>query len=292
MRTPLLLLALALVAPAALAQVPVVNPQLAVFASDPGRAFVPGATEMVAVTVTYGPGQGGRPAPAPTPDRPEDVQPTRIVLAAQAVPSWVTSVRFEPAELLVRIQVENGTRSVTLTVPAYLEVSPEAPALVREDFIVTATAEPNGNIRGATAVSPELKLRATTLGILNVTAEPRVVVPGGRWTDVDFTVRNDGNSEILAKINVTVRPENSQVQFSDTLQLARGESKVVPVRVRTPWTNAEFGSLELEATPIVEGEPGTPARAEVDVVGQSAVPAAPALGALTAAAAALLRRRR
>lgn len=274
MRLPLVLLALALLpVPSGLAQVPLEDPQFAVFANDPGRAFIPGSVEPVNVVVTYGPGQRGRPAPAPSPERPEDTQPTRITFAAKTLPSWVDGVTFVPPEVFVKLNVENASRAVSAVVVAMLNVSPEAPALIREDFVVTATAEPNGNMRGKTTESPALKLRATTIGILNVTAESPVIVPGGRWVTIDFAVRNDGNAKLLAKINVTVRPENSQVEFRDTLEIERDQTILVPVRMRTPWTNAEFGTLELEATPIVEGEEGTPARATIDVRGESAVAA-------------------
>ena len=291
MRTlPLLLVALALV-PLAQAQLPgPTQLNLAVFTEDPGRAFTPGVEEPVVVKVNYQPGNGGRPAPAPTVERPEDTQPTRITLEVKQHPTWVTSVRIEPPELLLRIPVQNVSATQRAEAIAYLMVAPDAPALQRESFVVTATAEPNGSIPGGTAESADLKLRATTVGLLNVTAEPMAIVPGGRWTVVPFQVRNDGNSEIVAKVNVTVRPENSQVEFVDTLQLARNETKTVEVRVRTPWTNAELGTLELEAVPIVDGEEQNSARAEVQVRGQSAVPGAPIALVLLAVLLAVRRR--
>ena len=286
------LLLLALLAPTAAAQLPLVTPTpFGVFAEDPGRAFVPGSVEDVTIVVNYGPGQGGRPMPAPTLERPENTTPTRITLAVKTLPSWITGVTFEPEVILVVMGIENVNRSsFTYRSIAHLNVSPDAPALERESFVVTATAEPNGNIQGASSESPELKLRATTVGIVNVTAEPVLVTPGGRWIDVPFTVRNDGNSPIVAKLNVTVRPENSQVRFPETLELARGEERVVIVEMRTPWTNAEFGTLELEAVPIVDGEEGNAARAEIAVTGESAVPLGPAIAAALAVAA--LRRRK
>lgn len=266
-----LALAVILLAPLALAQVPLVAPSLNVFVEDPGRALTPGATEALTLVVNYNPTQQGRPAPSPTAERPENTQPTRITLAVKEQPSWVRNVTFEPPEIFVHMRLEN-TSPYIMRASALLDVAPDAPALVRENFLVTATAEPNGNIQGATVDSPELKIRALVVGALNVSAEPSVVLAGGRWTTVPFTVRNDGNSDIVARVNVTLRPENSQVEFPTTLQLAVGESRVVDVRVRTPWTNAELGELELEAVPIVDGEEATPARAIVDVVGTSAVP--------------------
>lgn len=293
MRALALAILVVLVAPSALAQLALIQPTISVFATDPGKAFTPGAREPVVVVVTYQPGNGGRPTPAPTPDRPEGTAPTRVTLAAKTLPSWVTDITFDPPEILIRMGIENSTRA-TYSEPAtaYLNISPDAPALQREDLVVTATAEPNGNLQGRSAESPPLKLRATTIGKLNVSAEASAPIAGGRWSDVTFQVRNEGNSDIVAKINVTVRPESSQVEFTDTLQLKRGETLPAVVRIRTPWTNAEFGTLELEATPIVEGEEGNAARAEVDVRGASAVPGAP-VGALLAllVLAAIARRR-
>ncbi|HUR69028.1 MAG TPA: hypothetical protein VM370_07250 [Candidatus Thermoplasmatota archaeon] len=294
---PFLMLAL-LAMPSAAAQLPgvgVVAATLNVFVEDPGRAFIPGTNETVVVIVNYAPQQGGRPAPAPTAEEPENTTPTHIAFAPKTQPAWISSVTFEPPEVFINMKLENATKpTYSARVNAILAVAPDAPALQRESFVVTATADPNGNIQGASQDSPDLKLRATTVGKLNVSADPMLVIHGGRWTTIPYTVRNDGNSPIVAKINVTVRPELSQVEFTDTLELAAGETKIVEVRVRTPWTNAEFGELELEATPIVDGEPGTASRALVEVRGESAVPGAwgalAVLGALLAGRAKRGRR--
>ena len=40
-----------------------------------------------------------------------------------------------------------------------------------------------------------------------------MIVPGGRWTDVPFTVKNLGNGETKMKLNVTARPQDSQVDY-------------------------------------------------------------------------------
>lgn len=287
---PLVLLALAALTPLAGAQLGLVQPTLSVFVEDPGRAFTPGALEPLTIVVSYNPSQQGRPTPQPTADRPENSQPTRITLSVKAQPTWVANVTFDPPEILVAMGIENTSSSFVHRALAHLGVAPDAPALQREAFIVTATAEPNGNIQGATEDSPELKLRAIMVGKLNVSGEPERVIPGGRWASVPFTVRNEGNSAVVAKVNVTVRPENSQVEFRDTLELARGESKLVEVRVRTPWTNAELGTLELEAAPIVDGEAVNPARFEVALRGQSAVPGL-AAGPLLALLLAIAMRR-
>ena len=286
------LLALALLA---LAVVPTGAAQsqasLVVFIEDPGGAFAPGSIQPVPVQVTYAPGTFGRPTPSPTQDRPENTTPTRITFTAKQQPSWVTEVTFDPPEVFIDIPVHNVTvASYARRVNAMLRIAPDAPALEREPLVVTASAEANGNIPAMSQDSSEVRFRVGIVVKLNVTGPDTAVLPGGRWTDVLYTVRNEGNSEIVAKLNVTVRPENSQVEFPETVQLARGASQDVEVRIRTPWTNAEFGSLELEATPIVDSEPGTPARKEVQVRGESAVPF-PAVGLLLALlVAARLRR--
>lgn len=294
----LVLLALVglLLVPAALAQLPspTPTPQLTVSASDPGGGgLLPGATTDVPVIVNYNPTPTGRPAPAPTPDRPEDTAPTRITFSMKSVPAWIDNVTFEPSEVFIDIGPEQATTtSHRREVVAHVNVSADAPAEQREPFVVLATAEPNGNILGTTAESAELRLYSRVVGLANVTGPASVTLPGGRWSTVEFSVRNDGNAPLLMKINVTVRPENSQVTFDDTLQLDAGASALVPVEVRTPWTNAEFGVLELEATPIVAGEPATPARAEVAVVGESAVPLPGPVWLVAIMVAAALRRKR
>lgn len=292
-RLPFVVLAALLVAPGALAQLPVSPlppPQLTVTANDPGGGgLLPGALTEILVVVNYNPGQSGRPAPAPTAERPEATQPTRITLNASAVPSWVTNVSFDPPELLIYVGVENSSQGTShrREVIARVNLSADAPAEQREPFVVTASAEPNGNIAGVTAQSQELRLYPRAVGAANVTGAERLVIPGGRWVVVEYTVRNDGNSPIVMRLNVTVRPENSIVSFFpqgmrscedersiESMQLESGAAGIVEVCVRTPWTAAEFGALELEATPIVDGEAATPARWSTDIVGESAVPQA------------------
>lgn len=287
-----LLLLVLLAAPLAAAQAGVVPSNLSVSVEDPGRALVPGANESIGLLLNYRPGAGAQPQPAPTVDRPENTTPTRIALSATQLPSWVASATFEPAVLEVPMGPDAAQgRNYALRATMILVLAPDAPALEREDVVVGAVAEPNGNIAGANAESAPVKLRATTVGKLNVTTEPARVIPGGRWVTIPFTVVNQGNSDIVAKVNVTTRPENSEIQFPETLNLKRGESAVVEVRVRTPWTAAEFGTLELEAVPLVDGEEGEPARGVVEVVGTSAVPApAAAWLVLLVVGAALARR--
>lgn len=301
MRAPLAasVLLAALLAPAAVAQFGVVTASVAASVEDPGRALVPGANESVGILVNYRVGSGAQPTPAPTPDRPENTTPTRITLAIKEQPSWVLGATFDPSVIEIPLGIDRSPGGATggnypARANVILQVAPDAPALQREDIVVTAVAEPNGNIAGATGESAPVKLRATVVGKLNVTPPgASTVIAGGRWTSVPFEVRNEGNSEIVAKINVSTRPENSQVEFLDTLTLAPGATQTVDVRIRTPWTNAELGTLELVAIPIVDGDEGEPARGETELLGTSAVPGAPAaflLGALGALA--LARRRR
>lgn len=291
-----LLVALLLLLPLASfaqAQAPVVPATLIVTVEDPGRALQPGGESPVNVIVNYRPGQGAH--PAPDPDEPQLVNKTRITLEPKTLPSWAVGARIEPAEFWVDIPPQGaagGTFNLRTTM--FVNLSADAPALQREEVVVVGRAEPNGNIQGAQAESQPIKLRPAVVGLLNVTsADPLVVIPGGRWSVVPFSVRNDGNSNLTARLNVTLRPENSQVEFPETVTLAPGESTTVEVRVRTPWTNAEAGDLELQALPLLDDESGKASAASVQVSGQSAVPAAPAgVALLTWLALAGARRRR
>lgn len=286
---PALVLA-ALLAPAALAQLPVgggpVQSLTSVSVDDPGRALQPGKFELVLVIVNYRWNAGGTPAPGPDPSRAEnDTQPTRVTLAVKQLPSWVANATFDPPELLMIVEppVPGNSGTASSVVDLVLGIAPDAPALQREEIVVTATAEPNGNIAGSSGESPPVKLRGAVIAKLNVTSEPSKIVPGGRWTPMPFTVRNVGNTELKVKLNVTARPQDSQVEYPETVTLPRNGSAVVEVRLRVPWTGAETGIVELEATPLTEDESGTPARASIEVLGQSAVPVPGPLLALLAA---------
>lgn len=270
-----LLLALLLVVPLfvgpAHAQAGVVDATLGLAVEDPGRAFVPGTNASVTVLVNYAVRPGA--TPAPDPSAPNQTASTRVTLAVKQLPSWGANATIEPSELLIELPPQSGVggnyaRRVTVT----FLVLPDAPALKREDIVVEGVASQNGNIKEARGESAPVKLRADVVGLVNVTAEPFVVVPGGRWTTVPFTVRNDGNAELPIRLNVTTRPENSQVEFPTEIRLAPGASEVVEVRVRTPWTNAEIGELELEALPLLEDDDGKPSSHIVEVAGTSAMP--------------------
>lgn len=288
----LLLLAL-LAPPAAAQQLPgdgVVRSQLSVSVEDPGRALQPGRMEVIVVLLSYSWSTGAQPGLGSDPTTAENAsQPTRVRLAVKQQPSWVANATFE--QDVVELPVEgpaSGTSAATVNL--ILGIDPRAPALQREEIVVTATADPNGNLGSATGESPPVKLRAAIVARLNLTAEPSQVVPGGRWTAMPFTLRNDGNTELKIKLNVTARPQDSQVEYPESVTLPRDAQQVIEVRLRVPWTGAETGIVELEAVPLLDDEDGRPARASIEVLGQSAVPAPAPLLALLAAF--LLARRR
>ena len=293
MRLVAALLLLALLAPPAAAQVPadaVVRSQLSVSVEDPGRALQPGKMEAIVVLLSYSWSTGAQPGLGSDPTKEENAsQRTRVHLAVKQQPSWVANATFEQETVELAV---NGPASGTsaAVVNLILGIDPRAPALQREEIVVTATADPNGNLGSASGESPPVKLRAAIVAKLNLTAEAAQVVPGGRWTVMPFTLRNDGNTELKVKLNVTARPQDSQVEYPESVTLARDQQQVVEVRLRVPWTGAETGIVELEAVPLLDDEDGRPARASIEVLGQSAVPAAGPLVALLAAL--LLARRR
>lgn len=290
--TVLLLVAplLAALAPSAQAQVGLVDSQLAVAVPDPGGGLSPGTEAAVMVIITYNAGPGRQPAVDPVTGQ---TVPTKVHLEIVQKPAWVNATRFEPevANLTLKPVSGNAAGNVTLL----LTVAADAPARVKEDLVVRATAEPNGNVRGSTAESAPIKLRARVVTKVNVTAVPEspVFVSGGRWTTVPFVVRNDGNDEMTAVLNVTTRPEDSQIDLPETtLVVPRGGSATVEVGLRMPWTYGSLGTLELEVQPLAQDEEPKAGRAAVDIDARSAAPGAPpAFLALACVAAALLARR-
>lgn len=271
------------------AQVPLVATTLTATVLDPGGSGLPvgGEGPGIMVTVTYDESPGGRQMIDPTTGDPV---PTRVRFEVKQKPAWVNATRFEPEVLNLTLPpTGNAAGNVSL----FLTVVADAPADQREELVVVATAEPNGNLQGSTAESPPLKLRPRVVTKVNVTAqaESPVFVAGGRWTVVPFVVRNDGNDEVTAILNVTTRPEDSQVEIANrTLTLPRGGSQTVEVALRMPWTYGSEGTLELEALPLSDEEV-PPASAAVDVDARSAVPAPGAGLALAAVALALAARR-
>ena len=252
--------------------------QVALTVVDPAQAFLPGSEATLDV---YGRYIVRNAAGEPLPDLEGNGQrQTRIAFSVKQMPSWVVSATVEPPTLLVDPPVPGASngQSPFGGVVVRLNVSPDAPALQREDIIVEAVAEANGAIPEARGESPSIKLRAAEVALANVTGpESPHVIDGGRWNTVTFTVRNDGNKDTKFLLNVTVRPEFSEVEFPQEIELAVGESQPVDVRVRTPWTERETGTLQFEATPLMEDDEGPSSSYALDVVGESAVPSAPPL---------------
>lgn len=290
----LALVVLGLVAtPLALGQ-GVVTSRVAPDLTDPARALQPGEEFEMDVHVTYQVGPGYQPEPDP-----ENTQslgkPTRFTASVKTAPSWVADARVEPAEVFLSLPI--GRQGGEFAVEGFklkFRVNDDAPAMVREPVAVTVTAEPNGNIQGSTGDSPEYRLKAAEVAKLNVTSDRGtvVVIDGGRWTTLPFTIRNEGNDATVVLLNVTLRPELSEVRLSaQQIDLPLGGTAVVTVDLRTPWTERETGTLELEATPLLDEEEGEPTKASVDIAGTSAVPG-PGAGALLAAALVGLLARR
>lgn len=266
----------ALLAPASLAQVEIPggpSPSLSVAVEDPGRSIAPGKTDALVILINYNVPLGGHPAPGSDPtSTTNDTRPTRISLEVKTMPSWIDNVSFEPPIVEIHMPAGAAAGSQSARAVAIIHAKSDAPALHREEFIVTARAEPNGNIPGKTSESPPINLRATFVAKVNVTAPESSIVPGGRWHDMPFTITNLGNAETKVKLNVTARPQDSQVEYPLSVTLPLGGSQEVVVRLRVPWTYGERGIVELEATPLTDQDEGKPTKRAIEVHGQSAVP--------------------
>lgn len=288
-------LALALALPLAAAQALPVQPvkgHVAVSAEDPGRALQPGEVEPIALLVSYASDPGGRPAPNVDPNSPNLTAPTQVTFEVKTKPSWALDIVFSPPVVNFSLETPGQNPSPTHAL-ALVNVSRDAPAIAREELVVIAKAAPNGNIAPDQAESAPITLRAAIVTKINVTPPPGpFVVPGGRGVHIPFTIKNLGNSNVTARLNVTSRPQDSLSEVATTVELPRNGTATVDVILRLPWTYGEVGTVALEATPITENDDGKAVTAEVDVAGQSAVPGAP-LALLVAAlvAVALLRRR-
>ena len=160
-RAPLLVLvvmlpAMAALAPPAAAQLGVVDSQLSVSVLDPGGSGLPpGGETPVMVTITYNAPPGRQPAYDPMTANPV---PTKVRFEVVSKPSWVNGTRFEPEVVNATLGPGSGNAAANTTL--LLMVAADAPARVREDVVVRAIAEPNGNMKGSTAESPPVKLRA------------------------------------------------------------------------------------------------------------------------------------
>jgi hypothetical protein len=288
------LLAFLLVAPAlaatAGAQVPLVNATLSVAVDDPGHALVPGKNETLDVHVTYSPQAGAQAAPGQNPDPNDPLndnssRKTRITFTIKTAPAWITNFTFEPPTIELPVTAGTGG-GVATNAKLIVQIDPKAPALQKELLVITAKAEANGNVKEASQDSPEIKVKPAFIPKINITAPDAMVVPGGRWTELPYTLKNLGNAETKVKLNVTARPQDSEVEYDDTATVPLNGSTIVNVRLRLPWTASEAGTVELEATPLPLSDtdaPGRPVHEDIDVQGLSAVPGADA--ALVAAGA-------
>lgn len=272
-----------LLASAAHAQLPVtqngVPATLGVAIEDPGHPLAPGKLEALDIIVNYAVPPGGQPAPNPS-DQENLSQPTHITFEPKSVPSWVMNVTFDPPMLNISVQPGGGSQSGHAKV--ILGIAPDAPALDKKEFVITAKAANNGNIAPAKGESPSINIKPAFVAKVNVTGPSEMIVPGGRWAEVPFTVRNLGNGELKVKLNVTARPQDSQVEYPQSITIPVNGSQLVLVRLRIPWTYGELGSLDLQATPLLDGDEGKPSRASMDVNGQSAVPVPDAAALLVA----------
>lgn len=277
------LVALALLAgaasvPLALAQEQLGSTTLAINIVDPARALQPGATEVLILSpVVYRVPQSAAGEPDPT-NTQNFTRPTRITFSVVEKPDWVLDAQVVPSELLVipPNQFDGRTSVELLGLVVLLNVSPDAGAQSRQSLVVEGTAEQNGQIPARTQRSSEMPLRVALVADLEVTsplASP-FVLKGGEWTKVPFEVRNLGNDDLTVVLNVTLKPELSEVRLPKELQVVipRNGTHLVEIEIRTPWTERERGTLELEATPLLEASEGKAERHALEVEGASAAP--------------------
>lgn len=289
------LLLASLLASVASAQNPAPNaPTLQIYVEDPGDIFVPGANATTLAHLTYTWPAGSAPQPHVDQADPtsSSFEPTAITFAPVAKPSWADNVSFDPP--VVFVEFGKGGDQASKTVKVILHVARDAEAGKREPLTIKATAAPNGGVAGAEAVSPENTFRPGTVPRVSVAPAKNgtAVLPGGRAVPVAFVVTNTGNGEVTAKLNVTVRPEDSMVEFPPTVTLARNASATIDVMLTLPWTYGEAGELTLEATPVAGDAEGKTATASLEIDGQSAIPGLEPLAVLALVGLlALLRRR-
>lgn len=261
---------------------------------DPARALEPGLEAELELYTRYTVSQAiGEPDPGVV-EAGNGARPTRITFTVVQLPSWATEASVEPSEVFVYPPLGVGGQVNAPMVMVRVNVSPDAPALQREVIMVEAVAEENGAIPEARGRSPDIKIRAAEVANANVTSlvESPYVLEGGGWTTVPFQVRNDGNKDTTFILNVTVRPEMSEVEFPKEIALAVDQAATIEVRIRMPWTEREAGSLTFEATPLMEDDEGPSSSATVDVVGESAMPVGAAVPLVALLVAFLASRRR
>lgn len=266
---------------------------LSINIQDPARALQPGASEVLVLSpVVYRVPQSAAGEPDPS-NTINFTRPTRITFAVIQKPDWVLDARVEPSELLVYPpnNVDGRTSVELLGLVVVLNISPDAGAgrsKPSESLIVQGTAEPNGQIPGRTQESSEMPLRVALVADIEVSsplASP-FVLKGGEWTKVPFEVRNLGNDDLTVVLNVTLKPELSEVRLPRELQVVipRNGTHQIEIEIRTPWTERERGTLELEATPLLDDSEGKAVRHSLDVEGASAAPGPGVLPVLLVAA--------
>jgi hypothetical protein len=292
----LVLAAAALAAPPARAQVPLAPATLQVTLVDPGLPIVESRPTSLALLVRYETGPGSF---APQ-------GPTEIFLTVAEKPEWLNAVPF-PLKLNVDLPPTSPVNGSSTVAKASLNVTlrPGALGFEKGEVAVKAVARPNGNIQGAEAVSPKVKLSVAYLGKAAIefqgfplpadgTIPGPLVLKGGREQEVPLVVTNQGNAPSRMTFTVASHPQNSLAEPPAPVTLAPGEKRIVYAKVRLPWTEAEEGLFEVEVLPEANGEKGASLKASVMVEGKSA--AAPGfeapLLALGLAAGVLLARRR
>lgn len=286
MKLPLVLLLAALGAvllpPPAEAQLGVREPTLTVSVTDPGEDLVPTRPTSLEIRVRYA-----------FPPGSFTNEPVTVTLEVVRTPPWATPKLDQTVIEIPLDAAEFGPGGdEERIVLANLTLDPAAPARTREGFVVKATSRATGNLAAAENVSPEVNLQAAFIGLLDVAAPDRAVVPGGRATRVTFTVTNAGNGDTPVGFKVTTQPRNSIVEAPGRIDVPRGESRTVDVTIRVPWTTPERGLLVLQATPERAGADAKPFVGQVAIDGRAAIPAGGLVAVAALAAVAVLARRR
>jgi hypothetical protein len=282
--------------PAATAQTSPTPPQVSGYLDDPGHPLQPGSNESIVLHVLYTPGQSTFPFVSQDPNDPTNATTSsvRITFSAKEAPTWVDNVTFSPPELLISY-APSSQGIPGPPVDVILHINRNAPADNHQNLSIAIHADANGpGTPPADGQSTELRLRPGVVPKIKVDRQTpgQLIVKGGRWQPITFLVTNTGNGEVSARLNVTSRPQDSIVDFPPTVTLQPGQTVPVEVLLKLPWTYGESGTLTLEATPMAVDVEGKAAHVDVDIAGQSAVPALEPLVAVALVGALALARRR